>query len=108
MYNIIDICHVNIRSLRDGKIDTIKAELMLKFDICLTETNLPYAIVTVFDQRGFHDILYKDKVAETLYDAEHLDINQLYKYDIPELKALKIYKNDCKSKNNNHTMRNCA
>ena len=56
MNNIIDICNANIQSLCDGKIDAIKAELMLNFDICLTETNLPHARVTDFDQQSF---LYK-------------------------------------------------
>ena len=94
MYNIIDICNVNIQSLSDGKIDAIKAELMLNFDIiCLTETNLPHARVTDFDLSGFHDILHKDRVGRpgggvALYTAEHLGINHLYKYEIPELEEM--------------------
>ena len=45
--NVLDLCHINIRSLNDDKIDAIKAEMITEYDIiCLTETNLPTARVT--------------------------------------------------------------
>ena len=67
---------------------------MLNFDsICFTETNLSQARVTDVDLRGFHDILHKDRMGRAcggvaLYAAEHLGINCLYKYEIPELEAM--------------------
>ena len=94
MYNIIHIYNVNIRSLSDGKIDTIKAELMLNIDmISLTETNLPHARLTDFDLSGFYAILREDRVGKldgvvALYAAEHLGINHLYAYKITELEVM--------------------
>ena len=86
MYNRIDICNVNILSLSDGKIDAIKAELILNFDIiCLTETTFPHSRVTDFDLCGFYEILHNDRVGRlgggvALYTAEHLGSNHLNEY----------------------------
>ena len=78
--NIIDICNVNIRSLSDVKVDAIKAELMLDFDvICLTESNLPHAQVTDLKLLGFHELLRKDRAGRlwrgvAAYIVEHLGV----------------------------------
>ena len=40
--NILDICHINVRSLNANKLDALKADIASEFDIiCLTETYLP-------------------------------------------------------------------
>ena len=94
MANIIDICHVNIRSLNSEKVDAIKAELASEFEIiCLTETNLPHAKATDLSINGFHNILRKDRVGKTgggvgVYVTEHLSAVHATDYDIPELEAM--------------------
>ena len=46
--NRIGVCHINIRSLNDSKIDALKMEIADNHDIiCLSETNLPHARVGV-------------------------------------------------------------
>ena len=64
--NILDICHINIRSLNDDKVDAIKAEMLLEYDvICRSETNLPTARVEDLSLNGFHPIIRKDRVGKT-------------------------------------------
>ena len=76
--NTLDICHVNIRSLNNDKLDAIRAELSQNFEIiCLTETNLPHASVEDLALPGYHDILRKDRVGRpgggvAVYAAQHI------------------------------------
>ena len=92
--NVIDICHVNVRSLNDDKMDAIKAEMLLEYDIiCLTETNLPTARVNDLNLNGFHPIHRKDRVGKTgggvgMFIANHLGATRIYDYEIPGLEAL--------------------
>ena len=92
--NSIDICNVNVRSLNNSKIDAIKAELMLNFDlICLTETHLPYADVNDTSLPGFHHIMCKNREGRmgggvALYAAEYIAISRIYDFEIPMLEAM--------------------
>ena len=82
--NSLDICHVNVRSLTDDRINAIKAELISDYDlICLTETNLPHARVTDLTIQGFHNIMNKDRVGKSgggvaVYAAENIGIERLH------------------------------
>ena len=92
--NELDLCHINIRSLNDDKIDAIKAEIVNEYDIiCLTETNLPTARVTNLNLNGFHSLIRKDRTGKTgggvgIYVASHLGVTRVYDYEIPNLEAL--------------------
>ena len=92
--NYLDLCNINVRSLSDQKLNGIKAELLLDFDLfCITETNLPHARVTDLDLPGFHPIIRKDRQDRTwggvaLYAAEHISATRVYDYEIPDLEAL--------------------
>lgn len=92
--NLLDICHVNVRSLSDDKINAIEAELMLEYDvICLTETNLPHARVNDLKLNGFHTIMTKNRQGKTgggvaLYAVEHLSVERQYDYELPDLEAM--------------------
>ena len=76
-----------VNSLNEDKMNAIRAELMLDFDlICLTETNLPYAKPTDLSIHGFHPIIRKDRIGKTgggvgLYAAEHLSITRKFEYE---------------------------
>ena len=92
--NVLDICHLNIRSLNDEKIDALKAEVVLDYDvICLTETNLPYANVNDLTLNGFHPIMRKDRDGKTgggvgIYVSINLGVTRVYEYEIPGLESL--------------------
>ena len=92
--NLLDIWQVNVRSLSDNKINAIKAELLLDFDIiCLTETFMPNSNVTDLTLNGFHPILHKDRANQivggvALYAAEHLSAERIYNAEIPQLEAM--------------------
>ena len=91
---MLDICHVNVRSLNSDRIDAIKAELAENFEIiCMTETNLPHANAENLSIPGFHDILRKDRVGRVggglgVYVAQHLSGVHITDFDIPELEAM--------------------
>ena len=60
--NLLDICHVNIRSLNGEKIDALKADIISDYDvICLTETHLPNS-TTDFNLPGFQAIVCKNRI----------------------------------------------
>ena len=92
--SLLDICQVNVRSLNEDKVNAIKAEFLLDYDIiCLTETNLPYARATDLTLQGFHPIQRKDRLHTTgggvgLYAAEHLGITRKYEFELPYLEAM--------------------
>ena len=107
--NVLDLCHINIRSLNDDKIDAIKAEMVTEYDIiCLTETNLPTARVTDLNLIGFHSLIRKDHFGRTgggvgIYVANHLGVTRIYDYEIPNLEALWV-----KIKAGNNTVLICV
>jgi len=92
--NMLDICHVNVRSLNTDRVDAIRAELAPDFDIiCLTETNLPHANVDDLSITGFHDIIRKDRDGRVgggvgVYVTQHLSATLVNDYNIPELEAM--------------------
>ncbi len=92
--NELDITHVNIRSLNDEKMNAIRAELLLDYDIiCLTETNLPAANVSDLNLDGFNPIIRKDRAGKTgggvaIYAANHIGASRIFDYDIPDLEAM--------------------
>ena len=92
--NELDITHVNIRSLNDDKMDAVRAELVMDYDIiCLTETNLPSANVTDLNLNGFNPITRKDHVGRTgggvaAFVANHIGASRIFEYEIPDLEAL--------------------
>ena len=94
--NEVDIIHVNIRSLNDHKMDAIRAELLLDYDIiCLTETNLPTAKVNDLNLEGFNPIIRKDRQGRSgggvaVYVADHIGAIRLIEYEIPDLEAMWI------------------
>ena len=60
--NILDICHINVRSLNANKLDALKADIASEFDIiCLTETHLPNNTADL-KLPGFQNIMCKNRV----------------------------------------------
>ena len=92
--NILDICHVNTRSLNDSQLDAIKAELSSDYDvICLSETNLPTARVSNLQLDGFHPILRKDRVGKTgggvgMYVANYIGATRMIEFELQDLEAM--------------------
>ena len=90
----LDIAHVNIRSLNEDKMDAIRAEMLLNFDIiCLTETNLPAANVNDLTLDGFNPIIRKDRIGRTgggvaIYVANHVGASRAFEFDIPDLESM--------------------
>ena len=92
--NILDLWHINVRSLNDSQMDSIRAELSLEYDvICLSETNLPTAKVSDLSLSGFHSIIRKDRIGKSgggvaLYAANFLGVMRMAEFEIPELEAM--------------------
>ncbi len=92
--NYIDICCVNIRSLSDSKVDSLKIDIAPEFDIiCLTETNLPHANVHSTDIVGFQHLLTKDRTDRQgggvgVYVADHIGVTRKEEFEIPGLELL--------------------
>ncbi len=78
--NLVEIYNINVRSLNDNKINALKAEIVGDSDIiCITESNLPHARVSVLDLIGYHPILRKDRTGRcgggvALYTAEFISV----------------------------------
>ena len=76
--NKLNVCHINIRSLSDVKIDALKADILENHGIlCLTETNLPHARVGCLNLPGFQHIIAKNRVDRqgggvAIYVADHI------------------------------------
>ena len=95
--NHIDICHINIRSLSDLKMDALKAEIaQLDYDIiCLTETNLPHARVENINLPGFQHLISKDRPLRqgggvAAFVADYIGAVRLSELEVPELELMWI------------------
>ena len=94
--NHIDICHINIRSLSDLKMDALKAEIAQDYDIiCLTETNLPHARVENTNLPGFQHLISKDRPLRqgggvAAFVADHIGAVRLSELELPELELMWI------------------
>ena len=92
--NLIDICHSNVRSLNDGVMELIRAELAEKHDIImLSETNLPHNEISDLSISGFQNIIRKDRVERggggvAMFVAEHLGATRMNDLELPGLEAL--------------------
>ena len=92
--NLLDICHLNVRSLNDEQLDAMRAELISDYDvICLSETNLPSARCTDLNLIGFHPIVRKDRVGRSgggvaVYAANYLGLTRMTELEVPELEAM--------------------
>ena len=92
--DLVDVCCINIRSLSDAKIDSLKIDIVPNFDIiCLTETNLPHANVSSLDLPGFQSILRKDRVGRQgggvgIYAANYIGVTRMYQLESPELELM--------------------
>ena len=92
--NAIDICCINIRSISDAKVDSLKADIVPDFDIiCLTETNLPHANVHCLDISGFQKFITKNRADRQgggvgVYVADHLGAVRVNDLEIQGLEML--------------------
>ena len=91
--NILDICHINIRSLNGEKIDALKADIVSSYDvICLTETHLPNS-TSDLSLPGFQNILCKNRTGKTgggvaVYASDQIGITRKADLEIPGLELM--------------------
>ena len=94
--NKLDICHINIRSLNDDKVEALAADICPFNDIiCLTETNLPHANVTETSLAGFQNLITKNRVGKSgggvaVYVADHVGATRIPELELPDLELLWI------------------
>lgn len=88
--NCVDICCINIRSLSDSKVDSLKIDIAPDHDIvCLTETNLPHANVHCTTLPGFQHLMTKNRTVRQgggvgVYVADHIGAIRATELDIVE------------------------
>ncbi len=90
----LSICHVNIRSLSRSKLLAIQLSLANVYDIItISETHLHQGVGNdVFELKGYHDILRRDRGAQgggiAIIIKENITFKRMYKYDKPDLEVM--------------------
>ena len=90
----LSICHVNIRSLSRSKLLAIQLSLANVYDIItISETHLHQGVGNdVFELKGYHDILRRDRGAQgggiAMFVKENITFKRLYKCDKQDLEAM--------------------
>ena len=100
----LNICHSNIRSLSRAKLLAVKTSLSNAFDIItLSETHLTANVTSdVFDIKGFHRIIRKDRNGPgggvAMFIKENLCYKRLIQYEHNDIEALWIQINSSQGK----------
>ena len=100
----LNICHSNIRSLSRAKLLAIQTSLSSAFDIItLSETHLSANVTSdVFDLKGFHGIIRKDRNGYgggvAIYVKENLIYKRQHQYERNDIEAVWIQINSSQGK----------